>query len=42
MDKVKYGISHQKAFGLDKSYVAIEDTPLLYQPVSHFELTRNN
>jgi KUP system potassium uptake protein len=36
------GISDEKAFGLDKSDVVVEDTPLLYQPVSNVEITRNN
>jgi KUP system potassium uptake protein len=36
------GVSDEKAFGLDKSDVVIEDTPLLYQPISNIELTRNN
>lgn len=35
------GESDEKAFGLDKSDVVIEDTPLLYQPISNIELTRN-
>jgi KUP system potassium uptake protein len=35
------GISDEKAFGLDKSDVVIEDTPLLYQPINNIELTRN-
>ena len=35
------GISDEKAFGLDKSDVVIEDTPLLYQPLNHIQLTRN-
>lgn len=35
------GISDEKAFGLDKSDVIIEDTPLLYQPINNIELTRN-
>jgi KUP system potassium uptake protein len=34
-------LSDEKAFGLDKSDVVIEDTPLLYQPISNIELTRN-
>lgn len=40
--KLKHlGISDEKAFGLDKSDVVIEDTPLLYQPKNSMELTRN-
>lgn len=35
------GVSDEKAFGLDKSDVVIEDTPLLYQPMNNIELTRN-
>lgn len=35
------GVSDEKAFGLDKSDVVIEDTPLLYQPINNIELTRN-
>lgn len=34
------GISDEKAFGLDKSDVVIEDAPLLFQPASNIELTR--
>jgi KUP system potassium uptake protein len=34
-------LSDEKAFGLDKSDVVIEDTPLLYQPINNIELTRN-
>jgi KUP system potassium uptake protein len=40
--KLKHlGLSDEKAFGLDKSDVVIEDTPLLYQPINNIELTRN-
>jgi KUP system potassium uptake protein len=40
--KLKHlGISDEKAFGLDKSDVVIEDTPLLYQPINNIELIRN-
>lgn len=35
-----YSLSDEKAFGLDKSDVVIEDIPLLYQPINHFELKR--
>ncbi|HMS29739.1 MAG TPA: KUP/HAK/KT family potassium transporter [Saprospiraceae bacterium] len=35
------GVGDEKAFGLDKSDVVIEDTPLLYQPIKNIELTRN-
>lgn len=37
----KLGQSDEKAFGLDKSDVLIEHTPLIYQPVSNLELVRN-
>jgi KUP system potassium uptake protein len=36
------GQSDEKAFGLDKSDVVVEDIPLVYQPVQHVELTRVN
>ena len=32
--------SDEKAFGLDKSDVIIEDTPLIYQPINNIELAR--
>ncbi len=35
------GQSDEKAFGLDKSDVVVEDIPLVYQPIANFELTRN-
>ncbi len=35
------GVSDEKAFGLDKSDIVIEDTPLLYQPIKNIELNRN-
>ncbi len=34
------GQSDEKAFGLDKSDVVVEDIPLLYHPIQHVELTR--
>ena len=34
--------SDEKAFGLDKSDVVVEDIPLLYHPVQQVELTRIN
>lgn len=34
-------LSDERAFGLDKSDVVIEDTPLLYQPITNVELIRN-
>lgn len=33
-------LSDEKSFGLDKSDVVIEDTPFLYQPITHINLTR--
>lgn len=36
------GLSDEKAFGLDKSDVVVEDVPLIYQPVQPVELLRNN
>jgi KUP system potassium uptake protein len=38
----RLGQSDEKAFGLDKSDVIIEQIPLLYQPAQKIELTRNN
>lgn len=35
------GTSDEKAFGLDKSDVIVEQIPLVYQPVNKIELTRN-
>lgn len=35
------GQSDEKAFGLDKSDVIIEQVPLIYQPVQNIELERN-
>jgi KUP system potassium uptake protein len=35
------GLSDEKAFGLDKSDVVVEQIPLVYQPASLIELTRN-
>jgi len=37
----QYSLSDEKAFGLDKSDVVIEDIPLLYQPINNIQLTRN-
>ena len=34
------GLSDEKAFGLDKSDVVVEQVPLVYQPVQHVELKR--
>lgn len=40
--KLKYlGLSDEKAFGLDKSDVVIEDIPLLYQPNNNITLIRD-
>ncbi|HRA12812.1 MAG TPA: KUP/HAK/KT family potassium transporter, partial [Chitinophagaceae bacterium] len=36
------GQSDEKAFGLDKSDVVVEEVPLVYQPMQQFELVRNN
>jgi KUP system potassium uptake protein len=38
----KMGQSDQDAFGLDKSDVAVEQVPLVYQPVQKLELVRAN
>jgi KUP system potassium uptake protein len=35
------GLSDERAFGLDKSDVIIEEVPLIYQPASKVELKRN-
>jgi KUP system potassium uptake protein len=35
------GASDEKAFGLDKSDVIVEQVPLIYQPAHKIELTRN-
>jgi KUP system potassium uptake protein len=35
------GLRDEKAFGLEKSDVTIEQIPLIYQPVNHIELKRN-
>ncbi len=34
------GLSDEKAFGLDKSDVVVENIPLLYHPISHIDLVR--
>lgn len=34
------GLSDEKAFGLDKSDVIVEQVPLIYQPVQHIALNR--
>ena len=36
----KLSLSDEKAFGLDKSDVAIEEYPMVYTPVSNLELSR--
>ena len=36
----RFGISDEKAFGLDKSDVIVEQIPLLYQPINTIELKR--
>lgn len=37
----KMGQSDEAAFGLDKSDVAVEHVPLVYQPITHIDLKRN-
>lgn len=37
----RLGSSDEKAFGLEKSDVVVEQIPLVYQPVGQIELTRN-
>ena len=34
------GLNDEKAFGLEKSDVVIEQVPLVYQPIQHIELVR--
>jgi KUP system potassium uptake protein len=34
------GLSDEKAFGLDKNDVVVEEIPLVYHPAEHIELTR--
>ncbi len=34
------GLSDEKAFGLDKSDVIVEQIPLIYHPINHIELNR--
>jgi KUP system potassium uptake protein len=36
----RLAISDEKAFGLDKSDVSIENVPMVYAPVSSIELNR--
>lgn len=36
----RFGISDEKAFGLDKSDVIVEQIPLLYQPINTIDLKR--
>lgn len=36
------GLSEEKAFGIDKNDVLIEQTPFIYQPVTPVEITRIN
>ena len=38
----KLSLSDEKAFGLDKSDVAVEEYPMIYSPVSNIELRRKN
>lgn len=37
----RLGLSDERAFGLDKSDVVIEQIPLVYHPIEQIELTRN-
>jgi KUP system potassium uptake protein len=37
----KMSLSEEKAFGLDKSDVATEHVPLVYQPINNISLKRN-
>ncbi len=37
----RLGLSDERAFGLDKSDVVVEQIPLVYQPANHIELIRN-
>lgn len=37
----RLGLSDERAFGLEKSDVVIEQVPLVYQPIGHVELERN-
>jgi KUP system potassium uptake protein len=37
----RMGLSDEKAFGLDKSDVVVEQIPLVFQPATRIELTRN-
>ena len=37
----KLGLSDEKAFGLEKSDVLVEDIPLVYHPIKDFPLLRN-
>jgi KUP system potassium uptake protein len=36
----RFSLSDEKAFGLDKSDVVLEQVPLVYQPVNRVELKR--
>lgn len=38
----KLSLSEEKAFGLDKSDVEIEEIPMVYQPITNLELTRKD
>ena len=38
----RLGLSDEKAFGLDKSDVVVEQIPLIYQPIGTIALTRNH
>jgi len=37
----RMGLSDEKAFGLDKSDVQVEQVPLVYQPVENLKMVRS-
>ena len=37
----KLGLSDEKAFGLEKSDVVVEQVPLIYHPITNIQLQRN-
>ena len=38
----QWGLRDEKAFGLDKSDVVVEEYPLIYQPITKFEIKRSS
>jgi KUP system potassium uptake protein len=38
----RLGVSDEKAFGLEKSDVEVEQIPLVYQPITNIKLDREN